>query len=359
MIKLKSLLKEASEKVHEYGCVMLYFTFPEINTIHHLIDQNDIYTDDNDPSYGLEDEPHITLLYGLHPEVTVDQVKHVLDGHVYSTCNIFNASVFNNEKFDVLKFDVKGEGLNDTNTALKKYPYTSNFPNYHPHLTIGYLKKGTAQKYADKINKMMPKGYQLVPKYAVYSESEGTKNQLPIHTDLNESNRWIELSFIEDTKSFTSKKKITEYYSKANQSLFEHLNPVLSYNYSEKLMGEVQKMWVVDKQDQDPQFVITLKTKPDLKYWILDFYFVETGFNSQSGLTGKNYLDTLTKVIKDNVIPYFISQTNKDILFFNAYSGDNKGQSRKLAFKKIIDKFVNTEDLDIQIKGDDFIIKKK
>ena len=49
MIKLKSLLKEANEKVHEYGCVMLYFTFPEINTIHHLIDQNDIYTNDNDP----------------------------------------------------------------------------------------------------------------------------------------------------------------------------------------------------------------------------------------------------------------------------------------------------------------------
>ena len=64
----------------------------------------------------------------------------------------------------------------------------------------------------------------------------------------------------------------------------------------------------------------------------------------------------------DNSEPFTdqnISQTNKDILFFNAYSGDNKRQSRKLAFKKIMDKFVNTEDLDIQIKGDDFIIKKK
>lgn len=186
MIKLKDLIKENSNSTYDYGCVMLYFNFPEINKIHDAINPKDVYTEEGDKTFGLEDEPHTTLLYGLHTEVTLDNVKDVLSGYTYTPCTIHNPSLFKNEKYDVLKFDVKGDNLHKTNEALKKYPYTSSFPKYHPHLTIGYINPGLGQKYVDMLNKVIPtSGYQLVPQYAVYSMPDGTKHKIKINVNGN------------------------------------------------------------------------------------------------------------------------------------------------------------------------------
>jgi hypothetical protein len=65
-IKLIDLLKEGSNQTYDYGCVMLYFDFPLMDKIHNVIDPKDIYYEEGDRSFGLEDEPHTTLLYGLH-----------------------------------------------------------------------------------------------------------------------------------------------------------------------------------------------------------------------------------------------------------------------------------------------------
>jgi hypothetical protein len=59
-------------------------------------------------------------------------------------------------------------------------------------------------------------------------------------------NRWIELSFIEDTKSL-KKNGLKEYYNTANKGLYEFLNPELSYKYDEINMSNGQKMWEVSK----------------------------------------------------------------------------------------------------------------
>lgn len=186
MIKLKDLIKENSNSTYDYGCVMLYFNFPDLTKIHNAIDPEHVYTEEEDKTYGLEDEPHTTLLYGLHPEVTLDNVKDVLSKFTYSPCTISNPSLFKNEKYDVLKFDVKGNNLHKTNEELKKYPFTSNFPKYHPHLTIGYINPGLGQKYVDMLNKVIPKdGYTLVPQYAVYSMPDGSKHKIKINVDGN------------------------------------------------------------------------------------------------------------------------------------------------------------------------------
>ena len=52
-------LKEDTE--YKYGCVMLYFKFPKMEELHNSIDSSDYEDEDS-----LEDEPHCTLLYGLH-----------------------------------------------------------------------------------------------------------------------------------------------------------------------------------------------------------------------------------------------------------------------------------------------------
>jgi 2'-5' RNA ligase len=175
-IKLVDLLKEVQQK-YDYGCAMLYFDFPLMNKIHDAIDPQDIYTEEGDRSFGLEDEPHTTLLFGLHEEVSEEDVKNVLDKFTFNTCTLHNVSTFDNPQYDVLKFDVKGDNLHEANSELKQYPYTSNFPDYHPHATIAYLKPGTGKRY---IEMLKGQEFELTPTHAIYSKPNGDKIKLPI-----------------------------------------------------------------------------------------------------------------------------------------------------------------------------------
>lgn len=179
MIKLLDLLKE-KKQAYEYGCVMLYFNFPEMNKIHDVINHDDVYIEEGDRSFGLEDKPHCTLLYGLHDGVTTEEVKKVLDNYTYTTLKAHNASLFENPDYDVLKFDIKGDNIHETNKDLQQYPFTSNFPDYHPHMTIAYLKPGTGKRYVKMLKKFE---YDLVPQYAVYSKPNGDKDKINIKTD--------------------------------------------------------------------------------------------------------------------------------------------------------------------------------
>jgi hypothetical protein len=177
MIKLKDLLTEKKADSYDYGCAMLYFDFPLMNKIHDAIDPQDIYTEEGDRSFGLEDEPHTTLLFGLHEGVSTEDVQSVLDNFTFGTCTLYNASTFNNPQYDVLKFDVKGDNLHEANKELRQYPYTNDFPDYHPHATIAYLKPGTGKRYVE-----MLKGqeFTLTPTHAVYSKPNGDQVELPI-----------------------------------------------------------------------------------------------------------------------------------------------------------------------------------
>ncbi len=166
---------------YEYGCVMLYFGFDKIKDLHSKIEESDLYTEEEDRTYGLEDEPHCTLLYGLHEEVTIDDIKEIVRQFQYDKLKLHNASLFENQ-YDVLKFDVgyTEEGnnfLHACNDSLCKLPHTNSYPDYHPHMTIAYIKKGLGQKYVD-----MFKGveYQVSPEYIVYSQPNGEKIKIEI-----------------------------------------------------------------------------------------------------------------------------------------------------------------------------------
>jgi len=168
---------------HEFGCAMLYFNFPQIFKIHSAIKEEDIYVDEEDPSFGLESEPHCTLLFGLHPEVTTDDITRVINGHdLDKTFMVSNMSIFDNPEYDVLKFDVGykikgGNVLGKINTQLKSFPHKESPYEYHPHMTIAYLKKGEGQKYVDAYKGTQ---FNLQPSYAVYSKPDGTQDEIEI-----------------------------------------------------------------------------------------------------------------------------------------------------------------------------------
>ena len=166
-------IKESKDQTYNYGCSMVYFDFPKMNEIHSMIEDEDIYTEDGN-SHGLETEPHATLLYGLHSdEIEDNDVLHASTKlGIPSELKLHNASCFNNDKYDVLKFDVDDDHLHKINGELTKLPHTTDYPDYHPHSTIAYLKKGSGEKYT---NKLKDAWYSVNPSKIVYSKPDGSK----------------------------------------------------------------------------------------------------------------------------------------------------------------------------------------
>lgn len=164
--------EEKKEQKYKYGCAMLELDFPQMESLHEQIDSEDVYVEEGDSSYGLEKNPHVTLLYGLHEDVEGDVVKKICMGHQYESIVLENVSCFENEKFEVLKFDVSGESLHECNKKLSQLPHTTDYPDYHPHVTIGYLKPGTGKKYVDKMKDQI---HEVVPRTVVYSLASGEK----------------------------------------------------------------------------------------------------------------------------------------------------------------------------------------
>lgn len=113
------------------------------------IPESDIYTEEGDRSFGRETEPHITALYGIEND-DVEPVRQALANVPPIKVMLDEVSAFENDDrpYDVLKVGVNSPALRAVNAAIKKATKnSSDFPDYKPHLTIAYLKKGMAKKY--------------------------------------------------------------------------------------------------------------------------------------------------------------------------------------------------------------------
>lgn len=169
------------KSTYKYGCVMLELNFPDIKQIHSKIKKEDLYKEPDNDKFGLEKETHITLLYGLHDEVSLKDISGVLDSFEFpEEIKIHNVSLFENEKYDVLKFDVDCKLLHSVNKKLCKFPYTNEYPDYQPHLTIAYLKSGKGKDY---VKLFKNKKFYLTPKKCTYSQPDGTKSKIDIEIE--------------------------------------------------------------------------------------------------------------------------------------------------------------------------------
>lgn len=172
-------LNENRHNVNEYGCVMLYLDYPDFKDIQSKIDKKDLYEDPNDDSYGLESNCHVTILYGLHEVVKDEYIKEIVDKFDFNDDIVSNGlSLFKNEKYDVLKFDVVKDNndLGKCNNELKNLPNTNTFPVYHPHITLAYLKRGFGKKYVKLLNNKDE--YVFKPTKIIYSKIDGSEVNL-------------------------------------------------------------------------------------------------------------------------------------------------------------------------------------
>jgi 2'-5' RNA ligase len=165
-------LDEKQGDTYEYGCSMVYFNSPEIKRIQESISPEDLYEEDGDRTFGLEDEHHVTLLYGIHANEVDDNDVMSISADNIPPIVLGNVSAFKNENYDVLKFDADCEKLHEINANLSKLPHTTSFPDYHPHATIAYLKSGCADKYIQQCEGLTE---VVNPIEIVYSKPDGSK----------------------------------------------------------------------------------------------------------------------------------------------------------------------------------------
>jgi 2'-5' RNA ligase len=158
---------------------MIFLDFPEMKELQKEIDKDDLYEEEDDDSYGLEKEPHVTLLYGLHDAVDPWEVKDIVRSVEYGPIEATKVTAFENEKYDVLKFDIKCKELHKVNKLLQELPHTNKFKDYVPHATIAYLKPGTAKKY---IKLFKSKKFNPLVKKGVYSMPDGDKISFRVET---------------------------------------------------------------------------------------------------------------------------------------------------------------------------------
>lgn len=141
------------------------------------ISDSDIFVSLTDPSFGREDEMHVTVLYGIHSDGS-EQTQKVIKGHQPVHAELGEVDVFPNEKFDVVVVKVNSPELHELNEKLEeKLEFTNKYKKYRPHVTLAYVKKGRGWKYHGS---EVWKGRKFKANYLVFSSTKGTKEKLPL-----------------------------------------------------------------------------------------------------------------------------------------------------------------------------------
>ena len=200
-MKIKRYTQFIKESIngHKYGCVMVEIPVSNWNEIISSIDPEDIFHgDENDDPKGIQKNPHVTILYGLHDDVTPEMVKSVFENYNGDiNIKVDGIGIFENDKFDVVKFNVIPDGaLQYLHDELSKFPNSDQFPDYKPHITIGYVKKGTGKKYVKPEYKYEVKNVNKI----TYSMADGSETEFD-YNSINESN----LEYDSDWKRSDSK----------------------------------------------------------------------------------------------------------------------------------------------------------
>lgn len=175
--KVRQLLEEASKR-KTYGCVMLYLDVDNDvwKNITDVINKDDLYEGDSTQAgeYGVENKPHVTILFGVHADVPDFKIDELLANIKKPKVALKEVSAFlNNPDFDVLKYDISSPDLVALNKEFTdNVEYTTDHPKYHAHATIAYLKKGTAERYIKQLNQK--EALDIQPDRIIYSKPDGT-----------------------------------------------------------------------------------------------------------------------------------------------------------------------------------------
>lgn len=166
-------IQEKLNKQYKSSCIL--FDFPEnISTSIKDWAKNNISPKKlvND---GLEDETHVTILWGVHSESPKDTFN-VLTNTESFEIELGFISKFEPEDCDVLKIDVNPSKLQNLRKILEKnVPNTQTHDSYKPHVTLAYVAKNSCNEL---IGCDYFKGTKVLVNAVDFSSSDGTRQRM-------------------------------------------------------------------------------------------------------------------------------------------------------------------------------------
>ena len=119
---------------------------------------DDVLFVEEDGGKGREDEPHITVKYGLLAKEVPPALREIVKTTKPFPITLGKISLFKNEKNDVVKLDIESPELHVLNQRISDaIPHEDTYPDYKPHATLAYVKPGSCDQMAG-VNPFKAKG---------------------------------------------------------------------------------------------------------------------------------------------------------------------------------------------------------
>ena len=107
-----------------------------------------------------------------------DVVELLKSKKIHLEATLKKISKFSSPKHDVIKIAVDSPSFTSLNKKLKTLDFSSDFPNYKPHCTIAYVKKG---KCDDLIGNNQFLNVKIKFDSILFSDPSGRKTKIDIN----------------------------------------------------------------------------------------------------------------------------------------------------------------------------------
>lgn len=131
---------------------------------------------------GREDEPHVTVRFGLH-DLDPEAIARLLAGAGPVAMTFGRPAVFygadSGKDYDVVHLPVESPALHALHARLAAVPHTDTHPDYRPHATIAYVKAGEGDRVAATL--LYPRtAWRAAAARVVFSDRDRNKTTIPL-----------------------------------------------------------------------------------------------------------------------------------------------------------------------------------
>lgn len=155
--------------MNEFGCLMVDFDIAGWSNLQQYIGIASV-----DLTHPMPQDPHCTICYGFSGEFDPTFLSKICPAVALLDFCITGVDCFKNPEQDVLYFALESTAATALNNILvNSLEIKNDFPNYVPHMTIGYFKPTCAEKYRRKVKYL--KNIKLNPVRYRYSYPSGNE----------------------------------------------------------------------------------------------------------------------------------------------------------------------------------------